>query len=353
MAKIAVLTDIHFGVKKNSDIFLKSQMDFFTEQFIPYLEENNIQDILFLGDLFDNRNNINTKVMNDVYELFSNKLNKFNIILLIGNHDSYFNTNLDINSLKFFKNFKNVTLIEKMTTLNVQGLDIVFVPWITDDEEFKKEIVNYSNDVCMGHFELKGFSFSSSNICLNGMSDENLSNFKLVFSGHFHTRSVKKVGNNEIIYIGTPFQITRADIGEDRGFVILDTETLKYEFINNNASMKFIKINYPDIYDEDSIKGNHIDIYVDYTEYDEVFEKYINKIQSLNPIQQPNIFINYSDPSSQLSEIDIDESKIGNVQDLMGEYLNLLTEDSFVIENKDDLQKKILTLYNETKSDLK
>ena len=68
--KVCLITDLHFGVRKNSEVYFDSQKNFLTNQLIPYLKENDITKIFFLGDIFDNRNNINTKVQNDVFHLF-------------------------------------------------------------------------------------------------------------------------------------------------------------------------------------------------------------------------------------------------------------------------------------------
>ena len=36
----------------------------------------------------------------------------------------------------------------------------------------------------------------------------------------------------KIQYIGNTYQITRSDIGQPKGFCVLDTDTLEYEFID-------------------------------------------------------------------------------------------------------------------------
>ena len=69
--------------------------------------------------------------------------------------------------------------------------------------------------------------------------------FKLTISGHFHTRSEKELNGNKIVYIGNPFHFTRNDIFDERGYSILNTETLELEFIENTESIRFVKYMYP------------------------------------------------------------------------------------------------------------
>jgi predicted phosphodiesterase len=159
--KICLISDIHFGVRKNSEIFLTSQLRFIEEQFVPYLKEKGIKDIFILGDLFDNRNSTNTKVMNSVYDMFDKQLGDFNIRMIVGNHDCYFNSSVEINSLKFLEKFKNVQLIEKITETTVDGRKIVMVPWITDNLSFIRDFSQIQDcDLCFGHFNINGFSFN-------------------------------------------------------------------------------------------------------------------------------------------------------------------------------------------------
>ena len=40
--KIALITDTHFGARNDSQIFSDYMRDFYTNQFFPYLKENNI-----------------------------------------------------------------------------------------------------------------------------------------------------------------------------------------------------------------------------------------------------------------------------------------------------------------------
>ena len=52
-----------FGVKKGNSEFLDSQMRFFKEQMIPSLKKQKIKHVYFLGDVMDNRNHINVRIL--------------------------------------------------------------------------------------------------------------------------------------------------------------------------------------------------------------------------------------------------------------------------------------------------
>ncbi len=344
--KIALISDTHFGVRKNSEIFLESHLRFFKEQFIPYLENNDIKNVFFLGDICDNRSSMNIKIMNAVYDLFQNTLKDFKVNVLIGNHDTYFNSSIEINSLKFLDNLPNVNIIEKITTIEIDNKKIVMVPWIVNYDEFIKEFKNIKCDLCFGHFDIQGFNFNKFKTSEGGISANIFGKCGKVFTGHFHIRNSRIYQNNEIIYIGSPFQLNRNDIDERRGFTIVDTETNKYQFIDNNVSLKYISVKYPQSFENIQIKNNIVDVHIDYDDsYNEnEIQKYLKKIEELNPICTPNIII---DNTVIDGEIDLNEYDISSVTELMKEYVDILE-----IKNKNEIYENLLNLYNEIKSDI-
>ena len=93
---VAILNDTHAGVRNSSDIFIEYQARFYEEVFFPYLLENNIKNILHLGDYFEHRKYVNFKALNQNRRVFLDKLREYNIHMDIipGNHDVYYkNTN--------------------------------------------------------------------------------------------------------------------------------------------------------------------------------------------------------------------------------------------------------------------
>lgn len=291
--KIALITDLHFGVKKNNVFFLENMLKFYNNEFIPYLREHKIKEIFVLGDVFESREHINVRTMNEVYALFNNIGKEFNVTMILGNHDTYYKNNTEVNSLKvLFDKIDNTKVLEEITRINLGNRDIVLVPWQTDDSFLQS---NTKADICFGHFDIRDFNFNKLSISKEGFpSSFFYENFKITISGHYHNRSIKTGGNSEICYMGAPYHLTRSDIGTDRGFAILDLDTLKYEFINSVNTPKFVRIDYPCAYPVDMIKNNLIDIYVDIDEtYDErELNDYKRDIDEYEPYQV-EVFPNY------------------------------------------------------------
>ena len=345
--RVCLVSDLHFGVRKNSEVFLQSQTRFIVEQFVPYLKKNGIDTVFMLGDLFDNRSSTNTKVMNAVYDIFAEHLKDFTVYILVGNHDTYFNSTVEVNSLKFLSKFDNVHIIDKITPMEFDGQKIALVPWIVDNVKFVREFHKIKCDVCMGHFNIHGFHFNKYKKSDDGIQAKLFSKCKKVFTGHFHIRNSQTLHGSEMIYVGSPYQLTRNDIDENRGFTILDFEDLSYEFIDNTKSLKYIRLKFPEKFSKNKIENNIIDVHVDYDDsYNETkVERYVKKIEEMGPALPPGIFV---DNNAELSgDIDLENCNIGSLTDLMREYI-----DGLDIKNKEEIFQILIELYNEVRGDV-
>ena len=347
--KIAIIGDLHFGTKKSNDLFVKSQIKFLKNEFIPYLKNNGIKKIFIIGDLFETRNHLNVKTFNTVFDLFNTDLKEFDITIFVGNHDIYYNSTTEVHSIKWLKKFDNVTLIEDITSIELDNRKILIVPWQVNYKEFSKYIVDnkIESDICLGHFDIIGFLLNNHHICDQGLDRDILSDrFKYVFSGHFHTRNKQIKKDSEIVYIGSPWHLTRNDIDEEKGFVELDLEKMKYKFVNNNSSLRFISINYPENISKKLIEGNIVDVHVKYDkDYEEdKFQEYIKLIESYGPASPPipKIISNFSDDG------DTKDLQIKNMHQLMTEYVSTIKD----IRNANHIYSIMDRLYNECKNDI-
>jgi DNA repair exonuclease SbcCD nuclease subunit len=338
--KIALISDLHFGTNKNNDIFLNSQINYFKNEFVPSLIDNNIDTIFILGDIFDDRNNINSKIKHEVFNLFETTLKDFNIYIIAGNHDCYLKNSNSITSVKFLKKFENIHIIEDMEIVTINNKNILCVSWQSNNNEFKEKLPSYKNvDYCFGHFELNGFPINKFRICDFGIDSTIFGNISKVFSGHFHTRS----NINNITYIGCPYHLNRNDKNDNKGYCILDLESTEYDFVDSQNTIKYIEIDYPNL-PENLISNNIIDINVncDDSFNEKEFDKYKLKIEKLNPIKiHPKIIKNIK------TDVDMD-FKSGSILDLVTEYLNMRDD----LDNKDKVFENLEELFNNVNGDL-
>lgn len=249
MAKIALLADLHFGMRNDSPRFDENARAFFTNTFFPYLAEaGDISNIIIVGDIFERRKYINFQTLYNAREYFFEPLVRTNIptYAFVGNHDVYYKNTNRVNSLDLLVR-PYLKIVDKPTVIKFPkkrgSVSALMVPWITGDNfaETIDTIGKSKADVCFGHFEIAGFEMHKGHGAQSGLDAELFSNFKQVFTGHFHHKSTR--GN--INYLGSPYEMNWNDFEDTRGFHVLDTDTLKMQFIANEDTMHH-KIYYDD-----------------------------------------------------------------------------------------------------------
>lgn len=340
--KIALISDLHMGIKKQCPIFMESQLRFFIKQFVPELKQANIKDIWVLGDVFDTRMSLNTLVVNKTIELFKDILKDFNIKIIVGNHDMYFTTNTGVNSLKILDLLPNVTVYEKQTVLTIDSKTILLQPWITD---YSTYILTEHYDYAFMHADIIGFDQGGGRLSESGlMAKELLKKVDAVYTGHYHNgihRQFEK--GKSVTYLGAPYQLTRIDRGGTRGYHILDIATGERTMVENKVSMKFTRHIYPDV-NLDVIAGNVVDLDIpaEYNDQTKKISVLVTKLERLKPAYPVNI--NYL-PSEDDTEEIIDTENL-NIITLFKNYISQVELEPVY---KDKLYDSFIELYNNYK----
>lgn len=238
MALIAMPTDTHAGVRNDNPAFQHYQKKCW-QWFFDYVDKYQIKHVIHLGDIYDRRKYINFMSAKRLREDFLEPLEERGIEthIIQGNHDSYYKDTHEVNALEevIRGRYHNIRTYSTPTVINIDGLDIQLMPWITESnrKEAYDAIENPRAPILMGHLELNGFTMHRGLISDHGLDRKLFEKFDAVYSGHYHHRST--VGN--ITYIGALGEYTWHDYGDPRGFSILDTETRGLEFVQNPFKM--------------------------------------------------------------------------------------------------------------------
>ena len=223
--KIALLNDTHFGCRNDSPAFMEHQNKFYNELFFPYIKRNNIKCLIHLGDVVDRRKFINHNTAHNFKKVFWDRLDDMGIEthIIIGNHDTYYKNTNEVNALQNLNISQNAIVYTHATDVDIDGLKILFIPWICDDNEPEsiRTIANSTAGIAMGHLEIKGFEMHSGHMNDHGYEKSMFVKFEKVISGHFH----KKSDDGHIYYLGTQYEMTWSDYNCPKGFHIFDTST--------------------------------------------------------------------------------------------------------------------------------
>ncbi len=282
--KIAIITDQHFGCRKNSKLFHDYFLKFYSDVFFPTLERENITTIVDMGDTFDSRKGIDFSALSWAKNNYYNKLKDCTIHTIVGNHTAYYKNTNQINAVDLLlREYRNVEIYSEATEIKIDNLNILLIPWINPENEKRTlKAIQKSNSPCvMGHLELQGFKVNEYVIMDHGLDYSPLEKFKRVYSGHFHTRS----NQENIYYLGNPYEIYWNDFEDTRGFHIFDTETLEHTPINNPYRL-FYKIYYDDTphqtFDAREYEDKIVKVIVRKKSDLTQFEKFIDKLYSVN-----------------------------------------------------------------------
>jgi len=311
--KIAIITDQHFGARKGADYIHSYFQKFYDDVFFPYLEENNIDTVIDMGDTFDNRRNIDLASLEWSKKIYFDRLEKLGVKLhsIVGNHTAYYKDTNEINTIDLLlKEYKNITTYSETVPIKVGGISILLVPWINDDNKEKTlaMIKKSRSPVAMGHLELNGFVATRGHIMEHGMDMKPFKKFKKVYSGHYHHRS----SNDNIYYLGNPYEIYWNDVNDPRGFHVFDTETLEHTPINNPHRL-FYNVYYDDtnykLFDTREYKNKIVKLIVKKKTNQKQFEKFIDKLYN-SGIQDLKIIENYILQESEEFEVEETENTI-------------------------------------------
>ena len=345
--KIALISDIHFGCRNNSEKYLTVMKNFFLDTLVKTLKEHNIDDLRILGDLFDNRNNVNIRTMNTVLYIFreiNKRLPNLTINILLGNHDIYYHNRIDINSVECLREIPNINIIDKVTEEVIDGKRIITVPWLVKESEVYSDFIRAVKsktkyDLCLGHFEIKDFEMVRGIKDETGLDHDIFSNFTKVYSGHYHIRNTIK----NMSYLGCPYQLTWNDYGDVKGIHIYDVSQERETFIPNEDSPCFIRLTMEDIKAKnkmliDKIPNNFVKLVIEKKYRESFIIKVINKIENMNPMRL-DIQNDYVD-SYEVAEVDNAELKdLSDPLSLIIKYVDDFAEQN---EMDEELEEKEL-----------
>jgi len=342
--KVAVFSDLHLGVHLDSATWHQVALSW-CDWFVNELEAKNITDIFFLGDFFHHRSDISVSTLH-VASLILDKLDKFNIVMIVGNHDAYYKDRADVNSLSILNGRKNITVISETVTTTLYGKTLTFIPW-------GGELNIPKSDAIFGHLEIESFKMNGYKMCDHGVKTRDLlEKADLVMSGHFHLRDERNYSDGTIVYVGNPFEMDFGDTSSTKGYYILDIDKLTYTFYENAISPKHKKLSLTELTNAKSLTGNDINnivngnfikFVVDKKANSDAIDALIQKFSVYNPLTFTTDYT-YTDAAYNVEDKEYDTTGV-DMQATIEEFINVLD-----IDNKSDVIAYCAELYKRANS---
>lgn len=350
--KIALLNDVHFGCRNNSEVFHKDHVfKFFKNVFFDYLKKHDdIKDVFILGDFVENRKVINIQTIKWIQDYFFEPCKKLNLKLhaLVGNHDCFYREQNHVNVYQELWKDKFETIVDNFA-ISWNNIDVI--PWINTNNIFEiTEFIEKSNNqYAFGHFNITGAIMFKNVICNSGLPLSVFSKYKKVLSGHFHEKST--LGNIE--YLGNQYDTNWSEYcqeGKYKGFHIFDTETGNLEFIKNENKCH-TRIIYDDIEsmpdsDKYDVRSKIVKVIIKNKKSPGYFQRFIENLEKQNYMSLITTD-DYVVSFDRAKDNEIQNLNIKNEEELIVDYIN-----NDIVSNSIDktrLLEKTMELYKKAK----
>lgn len=303
MSKILITADWHVDQGIYTDIAID-----YISYLRAYCKKENINTIIIAGDIFEKASRIkNDAFVPLFFEFMKMKQEGYILYFLLGNHDIY---NIDNDSIvETFSAFGKV--IKEIQEIEIEGVSFTFLAYMKNIS-----MMPTSGEILITHLPIADFSFDNKYHAneKNAFKQELFENYEIVFSGHFHRQQQK----NNIVYIGSPYQLNFGEMNQEKGFIVFDTSTKEWNRISYTNAPTYIKIEVKD-FEKTDVDNKFVGIKID--------KKIDNFIQLKHLLYEKGAieitpFFEQEDDAIHLKTEDFDFNS--SISSLVKEYINNL-----------------------------
>lgn len=341
MSKVLLFSDAHVHPHKRSNDRLNNCLEALDWAFYT-AEERGIDTILFLGDLFHDRQKIDILTYQRVFEIFEKHLGVVvkQIYLLLGNHDLWHLDKWDVSSVFPLRSIPGVIVVDSPCTLPIKGKEISFLPYTKDPIRDLQKIENKSDwKMLCGHVAIHGAVWNVPHSLRAEVEIEHdgdmvqvdadvFKEWDQVFLGHYHAQ--QKLGDI-VEYIGSLLQFTFGEAFQHKHIVILDLETHEKEYVRNEFSPQHFIIHKNDVA-KYPINGNFVKVMVDDLADSDVADLRHNLLNTYKP---GSLQIAQIEQAADKDKDVVSEAKniLDNKPDMLKTYIDIEAKKGDVFEN--------------------
>lgn len=246
--QVLIFSDIHIHKHKQSQDRLEDCVKVL-EWVCDTAHARKISDVLFCGDLFQDRQKIDVYTYQRTFEVF-NKNADLRFHLLLGNHDLWFAEKWEVSSVLPFKAFEQVRVINTPTSTVIGGRTFDWLPFVKNpvkvvDTHFPER----KDHVLLAHLAVDGCQLNSSGHVSDVSVEHEADMVKVkpdifhgwdkVFLGHYH--KAQKISPT-VEYVGSPLQLNFSEAYQSKHIIVLDVDTLETEYVVNSFSPQHLVV---------------------------------------------------------------------------------------------------------------
>lgn len=281
--KTLIFTDLHIHPHKKSSERLNDCLNALSWAF-ETAKKRRIKNIIFLGDLFHDRQKIDVLAYQKTFEVMEKHLSDggTSLYLLLGNHDLWHYQRLDVSSVNPLRTIPGVTVVSEPCVKEIsdgtEDFRMGFLPYThnphDDIKKVEREWSSFARQderrVLGGHIAVDGAVWNLKYNTLSEVTVEHegdmvrvgadvFKKWDRVFLGHYH--AAQKL-NDRVEYVGSPLQLSFGESGQEKHLAIYDTLEDSAEYVVNDFSPRHLILGEEEIGGA-KLKGNFVRLEVD------------------------------------------------------------------------------------------
>jgi len=214
---------------------IRQSLDYMAE----YACNNNVQYFIIGGDIMHSKSIIYSIAQNLMLDFFESWNNQLEFFVLDGNHDLSGKGADAISSLRSLEHMQNMDWITKMPDTGPL-MDILCIPYSHNIVDHVKQ---NQRKILISHFGLnEGVLNSGISIQSNISLADLYGKYELVLLGHYHKPQEIITDNIKLYYVGSPIQLDWGEKGDEKRFLVVDTDTMDVKSIPTIGYKKHIEL---------------------------------------------------------------------------------------------------------------
>lgn len=207
------------------------------DEVADYCSKNDILNIIIGGDILHGKSVIYA-IAQDIMLDYFEKYRHITFTVIDGNHDLSGKGADAVSALRSLEYIPNVNWIGHKTTS--QNDNMILIPYSHNLPQIVKE---NKADILISHFGLnEGILNSGLSIIADLSLKDLIGRYKLVLLGHYHKPQEIIRPDINLYYVGSTIQLDWGEKGDEKRFLIVDSETLDVQSIPITQYKKYIEI---------------------------------------------------------------------------------------------------------------
>jgi DNA repair exonuclease SbcCD nuclease subunit len=204
-----------------------------------YCLKHDIVKVFLGGDLLHGKSIIYAIAQEIMLEYFRT-YNTLEFYVIDGNHDLSGKGSDVVSALRPLENVQNVHWVRFDEICKFEQDDILLIPY---SYNMLDTIKNNKSKILISHFGLSEATLNSGMSIISDISIRDLAGrYDLVLLGHYHKPQEIIRDNISIYYVGSPIQLDWGEKGDEKRFLIVDSDTMDIQSIPFTQYKKHIEI---------------------------------------------------------------------------------------------------------------